>query len=91
MSDPLSETGISRPGSPYKARQSTQMTPLKTEGDDDEADEEKMDHRKRKRNRTIRSCVPCHNHKRKVYDLSPCANSSAIGNDLADDVQPLVW
>jgi hypothetical protein len=25
-----------------------------------------MDHRKRKRNRTIRSCVPCHNHKRKV-------------------------
>ncbi len=29
-------------------------------------DEEKIDHRKRKRNRTIRSCVPCHNHKRKV-------------------------
>lgn len=56
----------SRPGSPYKARQSTQMTPLKTEVDDDDADEEKMDHRKRKRNRTIRSCVPCHNHKRKV-------------------------
>lgn len=27
---------------------------------------EKVDHRKRKRNRTIRSCVPCHNHKRKV-------------------------
>jgi hypothetical protein len=31
-----------------------------------EEDDEKMDHRKRKRNRTIRSCVPCHNHKRKV-------------------------
>lgn len=28
--------------------------------------ENKPDHRKRKRNRTIRSCVPCHNHKRKV-------------------------
>lgn len=28
--------------------------------------DEKVDHRKRKRNRTIRSCVPCHNHKRKV-------------------------
>lgn len=31
-----------------------------------EGDGEKVDHRKRKRNRTIRSCVPCHNHKRKV-------------------------
>ncbi|KIR74287.1 hypothetical protein I310_01889 [Cryptococcus deuterogattii CA1014] len=34
---------------------------------------EKVDHRKRKRNRTIRSCVPCHNHKRKtgscVYEI----------------------
>lgn len=28
--------------------------------------DENIDHRKRKRNRTIRSCVPCHNHKRKV-------------------------
>lgn len=38
------------------------------EEDDDMGgeDESKMDHRKRKRNRTIRSCVPCHNHKRKV-------------------------
>lgn len=34
-----------------------------------EAEEEKVDHRKRKRNRTIRSCVPCHNHKRKVSPL----------------------
>lgn len=34
--------------------------------DEEEEEEEKMDHRKRKRNRTIRSCVPCHNHKRKV-------------------------
>ena len=33
---------------------------------DEDDDEEKLDHRKRKRNRTIRSCVPCHNHKRKV-------------------------
>ncbi|KAK4683649.1 hypothetical protein P7C73_g6585, partial [Tremellales sp. Uapishka_1] len=31
---------------------------------------EKVDHRKRKRNRTIRSCVPCHNHKRKSTDES---------------------
>ena len=37
----------------------------------DEDDDDKMDHRKRKRNRTIRSCVPCHNHKRKVNHLLP--------------------
>lgn len=36
---------------------------------------EKVDHRKRKRNRTIRSCVPCHNHKRKVgRDSRPDVN-----------------
>jgi hypothetical protein len=29
-------------------------------------EEEKMDHRKRKRNRTIQSCLPCHQNKRKV-------------------------
>jgi hypothetical protein len=34
--------------------------------------EEKIDHRKRKRNRTIRSCVPCHNHKRKVSVMTWC-------------------
>jgi hypothetical protein len=41
---------------------------LKAIGEVDGEDGEgvKMDHRKRKRNRTIRSCVPCHNHKRKV-------------------------
>jgi hypothetical protein len=41
------------------------------EGEAGEEREEKMDHRKRKRNRTIRSCVPCHNHKRKVC-WGPC-------------------
>jgi hypothetical protein len=41
-------------------------TILKHDTADLVAEDEKMDHRKRKRNRTIRSCVPCHNHKRKV-------------------------
>jgi len=45
------------------------LTRMKVEPEDDDGmdvDDSKMDHRKRKRNRTIRSCVPCHNHKRKV-------------------------
>ncbi|WVQ80822.1 hypothetical protein IAT38_002929 [Cryptococcus sp. DSM 104549] len=41
--------------------------------------EEKMDHRKRKRNRTIRSCVPCHNHKRKCDRKRPCGRCTALG------------
>lgn len=39
------------------------------EEDEEPEEESKVDHRKRKRNRTIRSCVPCHNHKRKVSRL----------------------
>ena len=66
------------------------------EGDDDErvkpdkdGKEEKVDHRKRKRNRTIRSCVPCHNHKRKCDRQRPCGRCTALGlvsppRDLAD-------
>lgn len=62
--------------------------------------ENKPDHRKRKRNRTIRSCVPCHNHKRKVSPVClPCCPSSsfwsltrisATASDLADDALHLV-
>ncbi|KGB74446.2 hypothetical protein CNBG_0284 [Cryptococcus deuterogattii R265] len=40
---------------------------------------EKVDHRKRKRNRTIRSCVPCHNHKRKCDRKRPCGRCIALG------------
>jgi ssDNA-binding Zn-finger/Zn-ribbon topoisomerase 1 len=52
-------------------------------------DESKMDHRKRKRNRTIRSCVPCHNHKRKVRHLrrgGTWLTCSAIDRDHARGV-----
>ncbi|KAK8864494.1 hypothetical protein IAR55_001744 [Kwoniella newhampshirensis] len=48
---------------------------IDNEGDGDE----KMDHRKRKRNRTIRSCVPCHNHKRKCDRKRPCGRCTALG------------
>ncbi|OXC67489.1 hypothetical protein AYX13_03998 [Cryptococcus neoformans] len=41
--------------------------------------DEKVDHRKRKRNRTIRSCVPCHNHKRKCDRKRPCGRCIALG------------
>lgn len=41
--------------------------------------EEPDDHRKRKRNRTIRSCVPCHNHKRKCDRKRPCSRCTALG------------
>ena len=53
-------------------------------------EEEKIDHRKRKRNRTIRSCVPCHNHKRKVRMTrrEALANVSVIESDLAGGVLP---
>ncbi|WVR06955.1 hypothetical protein IAU60_003991 [Kwoniella sp. DSM 27419] len=50
------------------------------ETDQGEAEpDEKMDHRKRKRNRTIRSCVPCHNHKRKCDRKRPCGRCTALG------------
>lgn len=61
--DPRSSVG---PG-PSVAN-SAPHTAVKTEHEDMGA-EDKVDHRKRKRNRTIRSCVPCHNHKRKVSFL----------------------
>jgi hypothetical protein len=60
------EGGPSRPTSPLKSQKKMRVKEEKPILEDDDADEEKMDHRKRKRNRTIRSCVPCHNHKRKV-------------------------
>nr|XP_018262849.1 uncharacterized protein I303_04334 [Kwoniella dejecticola CBS 10117]OBR85007.1 hypothetical protein I303_04334 [Kwoniella dejecticola CBS 10117] len=41
--------------------------------------DEKIDHRKRKRNRTIRSCVPCHNHKRRCDRKRPCGRCTALG------------
>jgi hypothetical protein len=52
-----------------KVKDMVKIEPMAMEEDDDE---EKLDHRKRKRNRTIRSCVPCHNHKRKVRSHSCC-------------------
>ena len=68
------------------------MAMVKTEPAQEEDDDEKMDHRKRKRNRTIRSCVPCHNHKRKVGQVLGCkAYYSVIGKDLVDDVPLLAW
>lgn len=39
---------------------------IDAEGREEYEEEEKMDHRKRKRNRTIQSCLPCHQNKRKV-------------------------
>ena len=69
-------------------------------GNEDNEEDEKMDHRKRKRNRTIRSCVPCHNHKRKVGHscafsclMRDCVTdkSSAIGNGPVDDVRLSAW
>ncbi|WRT66485.1 uncharacterized protein IL334_003444 [Kwoniella shivajii] len=41
--------------------------------------DDKVDHRKRKRNRTIRSCVPCHNHKRKCDRQRPCGRCISLG------------
>lgn len=60
----------SRPGTAGNmldvAAQSGQLRGLNKTSPEDDDGEDKVDHRKRKRNRTIRSCVPCHNHKRKV-------------------------
>ena len=64
--DVHSEAG-SRPNSPPKS--TSFQVPKIERVDEDDGEEEKIDHRKRKRNRTIRSCVPCHNHKRKVSTL----------------------
>ena len=74
-----------RPSRPSTSDAKNTMTPIvKVEPipqeDDEDEKEEKMDHRKRKRNRTIRSCVPCHNHKRKVRTI----NISGVIRRLAD-------
>ena len=66
-----------RPSRPSTGDAKTQMTPMVKiepipQEDEEDEGEEKMDHRKRKRNRTIRSCVPCHNHKRKVSQEPRC-------------------
>lgn len=75
ISNPSDHERTSRPSTSdakSKAREAVvKIEPTPQEDDEDEADE-KMDHRKRKRNRTIRSCVPCHNHKRKVRP--PCCS-----------------
>lgn len=60
-----SEHNISRP-STSEAVKVKDMVKIEPTTLDEDEDDEKLDHRKRKRNRTIRSCVPCHNHKRKA-------------------------
>ncbi|WVN88344.1 uncharacterized protein L203_103549 [Cryptococcus depauperatus CBS 7841] len=91
MSQPVSRPGSSSAAvskdilrSEFCARQSQDsglekdaMNPSDLEGKGEQ--EEKMDHRKRKRNRTIRSCVPCHNHKRKCDRKRPCGRCTALG------------
>jgi hypothetical protein len=71
--DTISDAELSRPSTAEKKKDGVRIqlpgddgSPLKVEPGEDLDDEDKLDHRKRKRNRTIRSCVPCHNHKRKV-------------------------
>ncbi|KAJ9090654.1 hypothetical protein QFC19_009512 [Naganishia cerealis] len=41
--------------------------------------EAKIDHRKRKRNRTIQSCLPCHQNKRKCDRKKPCSRCKTLG------------
>lgn len=84
QSDPEIVDAGSRPEQTLRIR-------AKTEGGENDAFDAKMDHRKRKRNRTIRSCVPCHNHKRKVSPRRrmwlrkqcdrkrPCGRCTALG------------
>jgi len=69
---------ISRPSTSeaVKVKDMVKIEPMAMEEDDNE---EKLDHRKRKRNRTIRSCVPCHNHKRKVLSHFRCLISEKRG------------
>lgn len=71
------------------------IEPSPQEEDEDEADE-KIDHRKRKRNRTIRSCVPCHNHKRKASlarsrGVTSADDCSVIASVHVGDVRHWVW
>ncbi|RXK36927.1 hypothetical protein M231_05829 [Tremella mesenterica] len=44
----------------------------------DEEAEEKMDHRKKKRNRTIQSCLPCNRNKRGCDRKRPCGRCTAL-------------
>ncbi|KAJ9099939.1 hypothetical protein QFC21_003945 [Naganishia friedmannii] len=46
---------------------------------DSESHEAKIDHRKRKRNRTIQSCLPCHQNKRKCDRKKPCSRCKTLG------------
>jgi hypothetical protein len=46
---------------------------------DQESREAKIDHRKRKRNRTIQSCLPCHQNKRKCDRKKPCSRCKTLG------------
>ncbi|GHJ89807.1 hypothetical protein NliqN6_6209 [Naganishia liquefaciens] len=48
------------------------------EGDQDTR-EDRLDHRKRKRNRTIQSCLPCHQNKRKCDRKKPCSRCKTLG------------
>lgn len=40
---------------------------------------DRLDHRKRKRNRTIQSCLPCHQNKRKCDRKKPCSRCKTLG------------
>ncbi|KAJ9118333.1 hypothetical protein QFC22_004247 [Naganishia vaughanmartiniae] len=46
---------------------------------DQESQQAKIDHRKRKRNRTIQSCLPCHQNKRKCDRKKPCSRCKTLG------------
>ncbi|WVQ72452.1 hypothetical protein IAR50_002004 [Cryptococcus sp. DSM 104548] len=62
------------PNEPPKGELSDDL--LEVDGRDGES---KLDHRKRKRNRVIRSCVQCHSHKRKCDRKRPCGRCIALG------------
>lgn len=68
----------------YSGAQST-IGPINLHSDggveehDHDVREEKIDHRKRKRNRTIQSCLPCHQNKRKCDRKKPCSRCKTLG------------
>lgn len=81
-------SGGARAGS--RSRSSTNSMPalvthVSSEGDasvkmeQDDNDDKVIDHRKRKRNRTIQSCLPCHQNKRKCDRKRPCSRCTALG------------
>lgn len=76
--------GGSRSRSSTNSMPAAPVTQLSSEGDSsvkmeqDEGDD-KIDHRKRKRNRTIQSCLPCHQNKRKCDRKRPCSRCTALG------------